>query len=79
MKFIPERLKQARQMRGMSQSQLAKAAGVEKHDIVNAERGRVKDPKHVFMLGVSAALQLDPSYFFDFTDVEIHQDPNPAA
>lgn len=81
MRFVPERLKSLRKSKGMTQGQLAKAAGVTRDDIVNAEAGRVKSPRYLFMMGVSQALEEDPGYFFDGDDVKKHHNisPDPAA
>lgn len=83
MRFLPERLKAARKLKGMTQEQLAEAAGpgVTRDDVVNAEAGRVKSPRYLFMIGVSKALEKDPAYFFDSIDVKEHYptSPDPAA
>lgn len=83
-KFVPERLKAKREALGLSMSELADKAGVSKDDISNAEAGRVKGPKYLFMVGIAAALGEHPDYFFESDAVKIRQrtrrsSPTPAA
>jgi transcriptional regulator with XRE-family HTH domain len=73
-------LRQRREERGLSVSELSRAAGVSEGDIRCWETGKVRIPAHTLLLLIEA-LQLDPPWFFEsLHDMELrrHQTSNAA-
>ena len=60
MTTLSERLRQARQSQGMSQTELARASGVSQQAISLLERGDALKSKHIIPLSV--ALQVNPQW-----------------
>jgi transcriptional regulator with XRE-family HTH domain len=60
MRTIAERLKQAREDRGLTQEQLAKAAGVSQGTIANLEAGLRNSPRK--LLNIAEALKVSPRW-----------------
>jgi transcriptional regulator with XRE-family HTH domain len=63
-RLIGAGLRQQREQRTFSVSQLANAAGVDGDDILLWETGEARIPPHILLLLIDA-LELDPPWFFE--------------
>jgi len=62
-KTLAERLKHARDLRGLTQAELASRAGVKQTTIGNAEAGTRKQLQS--LVAIARALDVDPDWLFD--------------
>lgn len=56
----PTTLKQARERRGLTQAELAEAAGVDQATVSRLEIGRVSNPSYDTVIKLAHVLQIDP-------------------
>lgn len=60
---IGDKIKQARVVRGLSQGDLASAAGLERTSVTNIEGGRQRPPLHI-LFRLCATLHIEPTDIF---------------
>jgi transcriptional regulator with XRE-family HTH domain len=59
-------LRLARRQAGLTQAQLAHAAGIDQQTVSRIERGETRDPSHRIVMAISRALGLNPSEIDEF-------------
>lgn len=80
-----ERLKHARDRRGLTQRALSEAAGMKPSYVAQAEVGGIEKPSHQAMLGLAKGLRVPLEWLFDGSGPEPEWDapasertPNPS-